>query len=657
MEKILYIAPHLSTGGLPQYLTKKIELLKDDYQIYVVEYEDITGGVLVVQKNKLIELIRENLITLPWGSNKNAVISYIKKIKPNIIHFEEMPEYFMSDEIAKQIYTPNRDYKIFETSHDSSFKTENKRFIPDKFILVSNFQVKMLSDLGVPSEVVEYPIEYKKRPDRDTSLIKLGLNPENKHVLHVGLFTPRKNQAEFFEYAKSLENTNIIFHSVGNMADNFKSYWEPLFKNKPKNVMIHGEKSNINDFYSAMDLFLFTSRGTINDKETMPLVIREAISWDIPTLIYNLPVYEDYFNNFNCVSYLEFNNFELNKEKILSTLNINETHKTVIVISTYPNTKGVEDLTEKSIKKIKEYGYDVILTSHYPITPKLQELSTYTVYDKNNILVYHDYYSTAWRSTHEFHANINIRSEDNHKYHGPAVYTNYYNGISFAKQMGYTNAICLNFDMVINDLSVINFFENELKTNKCVYNTYNSLEGETLRTVIFGTNIEYFLSKFKKISNGDDYNEWKKIIKSESNGLENMFYHTLKNNLMDIKLIENNEYDELLKNCEINLCSLVEYFTILPVKDTNNVFAVWLSTSNLVDKRNMSIIVENNGYFIDNISIDVEKPLSWYKTFIFNENDKYKIKLYQDDKFKKEIFLDNDYFTNKIKDNGLLTIK
>ncbi len=30
MKKLLYIAPHLSTGGLPQYLTKKIELLKDN---------------------------------------------------------------------------------------------------------------------------------------------------------------------------------------------------------------------------------------------------------------------------------------------------------------------------------------------------------------------------------------------------------------------------------------------------------------------------------------------------------------------------------------------------------------------------------------------------------------------------------------------------
>ena len=33
MQKLLFIAPHLSTGGLPQYLTKKIELLQNEFDI------------------------------------------------------------------------------------------------------------------------------------------------------------------------------------------------------------------------------------------------------------------------------------------------------------------------------------------------------------------------------------------------------------------------------------------------------------------------------------------------------------------------------------------------------------------------------------------------------------------------------------------------
>jgi hypothetical protein len=43
--RILFIAPHLSTGGCPQYLLKKIVELNDSNEVYCVEYTDVTGGV------------------------------------------------------------------------------------------------------------------------------------------------------------------------------------------------------------------------------------------------------------------------------------------------------------------------------------------------------------------------------------------------------------------------------------------------------------------------------------------------------------------------------------------------------------------------------------------------------------------------------------
>jgi hypothetical protein len=60
MKKLLYIAPHLSTGGLPQYLNKKIQLLINEFEIYLVEWVDVTGGRLVVQRDQLKDLIPEN---------------------------------------------------------------------------------------------------------------------------------------------------------------------------------------------------------------------------------------------------------------------------------------------------------------------------------------------------------------------------------------------------------------------------------------------------------------------------------------------------------------------------------------------------------------------------------------------------------------------
>jgi hypothetical protein len=654
MDKILFIAPHLSTGGLPQYLFKKIEELYLSYEIHLIEYEDVTGNVLVVQKNKIKTLLGENLHTIPWGGDKSVIIDIINKIKPNIIHLEEMPEYFMSDDIAKQIYTNDRAYKIFETSHDSSFDVNNKRFIPDKFILVSKYQIKMLSGLGVPCEVVEYPIEYKERPNRDEALQKLGLDPSYKHVLHVGLFTPRKNQSEFFEYAASLIGEKIQFHSVGNLADNFKYYWEDLVKNKPENVIIHGERSDVDNFYSAMDLFLFTSKGTINDKETMPLVIREAISWNLPVLIYNLPVYENYFDGFKNVSYLNFNDFEYNKNLVKSKLVEDEP---IIIISTYTNTEHIIKITKDSVSKIKEYGYKVILTSHHAIPIELQNIVDYSIVDQNNIITHHDFYSNAWQDNEDISMQMNITTEGNHLYHGAAVYTNYYNGISLAKNVGYKKAICFNYDMVISDETVIKTLSNYLNANSAVYNHFKASEGESLRTVIFATNTDFFLNNFRIIQNEDDYIKWQNDIKSESNGLENMFYNTLKDKLQLIKTINNNEYNELLKNCNVDICSMVEYFNILPVSGFDKTFAIWLSTSNIVDDRRFDVNVYKNHKLISNNTINVKTAQYWYKSFIFEPGSEYLIDLCENYSLKKQIKLDDNYFNNKLKENGLLHIK
>ena len=104
MQKLLYIAPHLSTGGLPQYLTKKIELLQDEFDIYLVEYTDFTGGKLVVQKNKILNLIpKDKFYTLQ--EDKMELIKIIKEIQPDIIHSEEIPEFYMDEKLAQALYS------------------------------------------------------------------------------------------------------------------------------------------------------------------------------------------------------------------------------------------------------------------------------------------------------------------------------------------------------------------------------------------------------------------------------------------------------------------------------------------------------------------------------------------------------------------------
>ncbi|MBW0155762.1 MAG: glycosyltransferase family 4 protein [Candidatus Methylopumilus sp.] len=306
--KIVYISPHLSTGGLPQYLLKKIQCL-EEHEVWCIEYNFISDRY-TVQRDQLISILKDRFISL-GKQPKERLISLIAEISPDIIHFEEFPETFVSHEMLYKIYSKGRDYLIFETSHGIYFKPESKIFLPDKFIFVSEMQAELYGKMGVSYEIVEYPIDFK---DPDKSFKKeLGLSGDVKHVLNVGLFTQGKNQKELIEYARALVGEKIQFHFVGNMAINFKEYWEPILKNLPSNCLIWGERSDVDKFYQAADLMVFTSK-----KETSPLVIREALSWKLPCLIYNLLAYKNMYDKFSGISYLKDGDFKENLKKIKS---------------------------------------------------------------------------------------------------------------------------------------------------------------------------------------------------------------------------------------------------------------------------------------------------------------------------------------------------
>ena len=206
MKKILFIAPHLSTGGLPQVLVNKLELLKDEYQIQCVEWS-WHGDAFVVQKNRIKNLIGpENLFSL--GEDKTQLFTLINEFKPDIVCLEEFCEHFIPEEINEKLFDKDRTYKLFETTHDSSIPVTNKRWFPDKFIFVSPFNAFRYSMFDVPYEIIEYPIDIVK-PNKQLAQEQVMLDSEWKHVVIVGLFTERKNQGYVFEMAKQLKDEKI----------------------------------------------------------------------------------------------------------------------------------------------------------------------------------------------------------------------------------------------------------------------------------------------------------------------------------------------------------------------------------------------------------------------------------------------------------------
>ena len=597
--KILYITPHLSTGGLPQYLLKKIQAAYAQADIYCVEYEDVGG--FVVQKNQIVQILKDRFFQI--REDKEVLLKVIESISPDVVHLEEMPEYFMDRRIAEKIYNKDRKYLIFETSHDSSFDPNQKLFIPDKFLFVSRFQKERMSSLGIPSDVLEYPIGVKSRGDRTKALNKLGLDPSKKHVVNVGLFTPRKNQAEIFQYAKLLSDKNIQFHFIGNQADNFRFYWEPLMKEMPANCKWWGERKDVESFYSIADLFLFTSRGTENNKETSPLVIREAISFNVPSLIYNLPVYLGMYDKYDNISYLDFDDLNKNCSKILEKLSLGgmaqkdknkKSEDCVFIVSSYPKDTSSAKITKDCLDELGRFNLPRILTSHCDVPTSVQSSCEYLAIDKErNVLTHQSFYVRYWQTLNRngvnYKATLFLDTSLNDTYHGPAVYTNYYNGICMAKKLGYKKAICLNFDFIMKDSGFFKKVFQKLKDKDGYFVKKQEPEGGTLKTVFFGIDVDFFEKNFPLIKDKEDYESWRKKVNSESNGLENMFFNTIKDKLGTCEISSNEDYVKDTSSCEVDSNSQVEYFTVLPINSEPDKISVFFCSSNTKDSRKIII--------------------------------------------------------------------
>jgi autotransporter strand-loop-strand O-heptosyltransferase len=278
--KILFLAPHLSTGGCPQFLLKRIESLKEytDNEYYVVEYQCHSLD-FVVQRNAIKSLLTENFTTL--YEDKMELFKVIEQWQPDIIHIDEPSERLDRQMVAK-LYYPNRKYRIVETCHDIAFNPdEEKLFHPDLYAFCTPYHEKTFADMESKFVTITYPIEKK-----DSFRM-----PNTKIVLNVGLWTQGKNQKEGIEIAKKYPD--FTFYFIGNQAGNFRNYWEPLMKDLPPNVKVLGEREDVGAWMETANIFMFNSTWECN-----PLVLREAIGYGIPIVARNLPQYCDMYHKY-----------------------------------------------------------------------------------------------------------------------------------------------------------------------------------------------------------------------------------------------------------------------------------------------------------------------------------------------------------------------
>ena len=306
--KLLYVAPHLSTGGMPQYLYEQAKHFANEFDIEVVDVTNSGGAAFVVQKNKISELFPVHTL-----SDRMDLLKVVKRVNPDIIHYHEVPQDFLPKDVLDVLFAEDSTYFNVVTTHSSYTDPDLIKYHADRYVFVCEWSRQKFAHLGIDSDVWEYPI-INHVVDKKAAREKLELDDSFKHVLHVGLFTPGKNQGELFEIARQLKDEKILFHFVGNQAGNFKEYWKPLMANKPNNCIIWGERNDVETFYSAADLFYFPSKF-----ELSPLSIKEALGHGLPCMFRRLHTYLDMYDNNPQVTYIT-EDIEKNKQLLLNLL-------------------------------------------------------------------------------------------------------------------------------------------------------------------------------------------------------------------------------------------------------------------------------------------------------------------------------------------------
>jgi hypothetical protein len=404
----------------------------------------------------------------------------------------------MDNDLARELYSKDKTYRIVETTHDSSFPPHEKRWMPDEFVFVSAHNMFRYNHLDVPMQVIEYPVNQR---------VWEGTNDDScKYIAIVGLWTPRKNQAYAIELARQLEDYNVDFQFIGNQAGNFQSYWEPLMKDLPSNCTVLGEIDNVSRVLRNYDMFLFPSKGDKNNKELNPIAIKEALQYkEMPKLMYNLDVYHNKYNDYEDVSYLT-GDVIADAELIKNMLQLQRKDKELIVIGTYPNTKIREELTIECIESAKKLERPIMLVSHYPVSLGIQRMVDHYVYDAHNPLTHHSYYNRFTRNTDGYSVEMRIEGDSNQSL---TVLTNLVNASKAAVGLGYTKMFYVTFDIELdeNDFDEINSRFHQLDNEwQAVLATLNTPFGKGIQTNGMFFNTKFVTTLLDDVRTPEDYN-------------------------------------------------------------------------------------------------------------------------------------------------------
>lgn len=265
----------LARQSLNQHGIKTVVLTDCNQNHYEIDFEDKESFHRF--KRKIVEVVTNNDIDVAFVNvlHNYHVINILSDLKiPSVwmIHesFDEMEQFHLAQNCTIN-YT-----KAFEQAKTVVFCTQYSQQYYEAYHLKNNFRI-IHNALNQSFRNLK-PNDTLKNKARN----KLGIQPDELVILNVGIIVEHKNQEIIIKAARSLTGKKLKYFLVGGRKP--LPYLEKMVRlvsefKLEKEITVVSETSDIDSFYRAADIFVFTS---VND--TYPLAILEAMAYGLPII-------------------------------------------------------------------------------------------------------------------------------------------------------------------------------------------------------------------------------------------------------------------------------------------------------------------------------------------------------------------------------------
>lgn len=272
MIKVLEYIPGFTFGGIESFVLNMNEIAKEQCEFTYLVEKDISNYMENQIKSYGANIVRiPNLTKESFWNNIKSTAKIIRNGNFDVVHVHGCDIRFFTLLFAKIYGVKKRIY------HVHTIKYGRKNTLKSFFTWIN---IKMANVLMACSEQAAEGM-YKKKAKKaiiinnGISIDKFRFRPENririrKELLiddetlvlgHIGRLTRVKNHTFLIEIIHELVRTGrkikLLIVGEGEERKNLEDKIRSL--NLEKNIILVGEKNNANEYYSAMDIFVFPS--------------------------------------------------------------------------------------------------------------------------------------------------------------------------------------------------------------------------------------------------------------------------------------------------------------------------------------------------------------------------------------------------------------